>query len=221
MRIIVVKPGCYIPIGRLGENEATKTLFPVEEWVESYGEGVFSLLVQRNGDANPYPAVVDVEEFDGKTHVAWIVTDADVARVGRGKCELIYTVGGVVAKSEIYVTITGEALSSAGDPPEPWEDWVARVIAAGAQAEIAADSASESATSAAESAEIAVGKATEAGASAENADTSARAAQDAANSMSFVSFDIDPDGSLYVNRSERLGTTAFILNDDGELEVSI
>lgn len=153
MRELIVKPGRYIPVGRLGENEATKVLFPVGEWIESFGDGVFSLLVQRNGDDNPYAAVVDVEEIDGGSYVAWLVTDTDVARTGRGKCELIYTVGGVVAKSEIYATITGEALSSAGDPPEPWENWIAEVLAAGAAAEQSAISAAASATGASSSAE--------------------------------------------------------------------
>ena len=64
-------------------------------------------------------------------------------------------------------------------------------------------------------------KAGEAETSAINANISAQAAQDAANSMSFVSFDIDPDGDLYINRSEHLGTTAFELNENGELEVEI
>lgn len=43
----------------------------------------------------------------------------------------------------------------------------------------------------------------------------------AQSATSFVSFEVKPDGSLYINRSEHLGTTSFALNANGELEVTI
>ena len=167
-------------------------------------------MCQRNGESAPYIAVIEQTE----TEVHWVVKDVDVGIKGYGKCELIYTVGGAIAKSEIYGTVVGDALQGGSVPPEPWEDWVERVLAAGAAAQDAAVSAEHSA-------EVASEKAGEAETSAINANISAQVAQDAANSMSFVSFDIDPDGDLYINRSEHLGTTAFELNENGELEVSI
>ena len=207
MRIV---RGCFIPIGRLGEKESTMVIFDISDWNTIYGDGIFSLMCQRNGESDPYIAVIEQTE----TEVHWVVKDVDVGIKGYGKCELIYTVGDAIAKSEIYGTVVGDALQGGSVPPEPWEDWVERVLAAGAAAQDAAVSAEHSA-------EVAIEKAGEAETSAINANISAQAAQDAANSMSFVSFDIDPDGDLYINRSEHLGTTAFELNENGELEVSI
>lgn len=127
MRKVNAKCGAVIPIGRLGENEATVVVFDVAEWIELFGAGTFSLLHQRSGDAAPYPCEI---ETDGST-VTWIVHSADVAVQGYGKCELIYTVGDTIAKSVIYTTITGTALTGGAEPPEPWEDWVQRVLDAG------------------------------------------------------------------------------------------
>lgn len=212
-------------IGKRGENKAVTVLFPVvRQWAEKYGAGVYVLKHRRNGDAVPYAAEITV----GEESVKWLVTSTDNANPGAGECELVYYVDEVIAKSATFRTLVDKALDVEGPMPEPLEEWydrmidvTARSVAASEASAASAESASESATNAAESADAAAEKAAEAGASAENADISARAAQDAANSMSFVSFDIDPDGSLYVNRSERLGTTAFFLNDEGELEVSI
>lgn len=210
MRIVRVDKGCFIPIGRLGEKESTMVIFDISDWKTIYGDGIFSLMCQRNGESAPYIAVIEQTE----TEVHWVVKDVDVGIKGYGKCELIYTVGDAIAKSEIYGTVVGDALQGGSVPPEPWEDWVERVLAAGAAAQDAAVSAEHSA-------EVASEKAGEAETSAINANISAQAAQDAANSMSFVSFDIDQDGDLYINRSEHLGTTAFELNENGELEVEI
>ena len=57
--------------------------------------------------------------------------------------------------------------------------------------------------------------------SAANAAVSAQAAQTAAESMSYVSFDFSTDGDLLLHNSEQLGTSSFALNDNGNLEVTI
>lgn len=85
------------------------------------------MLNQRNGDTAPYPCVIEQND----TQVRWTVQSADVANVGYGQCELIYTVGDTIAKSEIYTTVVGKALTGGAEPPEPWEDWVQRVLAEG------------------------------------------------------------------------------------------
>lgn len=131
MRTVNAKCGAVIPIGRLGENEATAVVFDAAEYEQLFGAGTFSLLHQRSGDALPYPCSV---EYSG-SKVTWIVKSADVAVQGYGKCELIYTVGGMIAKSVVFTTITGTALTGGAEPPEPWEDWVERVLEAGAAAQ--------------------------------------------------------------------------------------
>lgn len=130
MRIVNPRCGCPIPIGRLGENEATKVVFDVSEYA-AFGSGTFSLLHQRTGDQAPYPCVI---AQNGST-VEWEISSADCAVEGYGKCELIFTAGETIAKSKIFVTVTGSALTAGAEPPEPWEDWVQRVISAGAEVE--------------------------------------------------------------------------------------
>ena len=127
-----------IPVGRQGENEAQRIIWPdiVTSWSKLYGDGVFSFAVKRNGDDTPYPAVVTTE--DGS--LVWVPTNADTANVGFGSCELVYTVGDVIAKSqtwrtEVYPSLTGEGET---EPPEPYQSWVDEVIKAGAAAEAAA-----------------------------------------------------------------------------------
>lgn len=131
MRIVNAKCGSVIPIGRLGENDAVQVIFDVANWVTTYGNGTFNLLNKRNGDANAYPC--DVIEDNGK--LLWNINSADVANVGYGQCEIVYIVGDTIAKSEIYTTIVGKALTGGGDVPEPWEDWVERVLQAGVDAQ--------------------------------------------------------------------------------------
>ena len=212
MRSIVAGFGMIIPLGKQGENLATQVQIPVvKEWKALYGEGTFQLVNKRPNEDFAYACVIHWDD----EKVMWDITNTEVAIVGDGRCELHYFVDNVLAISSQWVTKCVESLADVGgDPPEPWESWMQEVLAAGSAAQGAAVSAEHSA-------EVASEKAGEAETSAINANISAQAAQDAANSMSFVSFDIDPDGDLYINRSEHLGTTAFELNENGELEVSI
>lgn len=131
MRTVNVKKGRIIPLGRLGESEATRVVFDVKCWVKTFGAGSFELLSQRPDDSAAYPCVIEQDA----ENVRWDVQSADVACSGYGKLELIYRAGGTVAKSEIYSTVIGAALIGGAEPPEPWEDWVERVLAAGAAAQ--------------------------------------------------------------------------------------
>ena len=135
MRTVNAKCGSVLPIGRLGENEATVVVFEIANWKTLFGQGTFSLLNQRNGDTAPYPCVIEQDD----TQVRWTVQSADVAKVGYGQCELIYTVDDTIAKSEVYTTVVGKALTGGGEVPEPWEDWVQRVLDAKDAAEEAKD----------------------------------------------------------------------------------
>lgn len=133
MRTVNAKCGSVIPLGRLGENEATVVVFDIAEWLTTFGDGgTFSLLNIRNeSDTTAYPCFVT---RDGNK-VNWEIKSADVAIVGYGKCELIYTVNNTIAKSEVFTTVVGKALTGGGEVPEPWEDWVERVLQAGADAQ--------------------------------------------------------------------------------------
>lgn len=124
-----------IKLGRRGENQARKVVFDVlGKWREGYGEGVASLIVQRNGDAQPYP--VTLTEEDGA--LVWLVSSVDTAVAGEGVAELRYTVGDTIVKSQIYKTRVRETLEDSGEaPPEAYQSWVDKVLAAGATAEAA------------------------------------------------------------------------------------
>lgn len=118
-------------LGKQGENLARIVYFAEPSlWKELFGEGKCELLHQRNGDAAPYPVLLDTE--GGK--VCWKITNADTAIVGEGKCELYYSVDGVVVKSKIWTT---DVFPSLGDgvtePPEPYKAWVDAVLEAAAK----------------------------------------------------------------------------------------
>lgn len=124
-----------IKLGRRGENQARKVVFDVlGKWREGYGDGVASLIVQRNGDAQPYP--VTVTEEDGA--LVWLVSSVDTAVAGEGAAELRYTVGDTIVKSQIYKTRVRETLENSGEAPPPaYQSWVDEVLRAAADAETA------------------------------------------------------------------------------------
>lgn len=124
-----------IKLGRRGENQARKVVFDVlGKWRKGYGEGVASLIVQRNGDAQPYP--VTVTEEDGA--LVWLVSNVDTAVAGEGAAELRYTVGDTIVKSQIYKTRVRETLEDSGETPPPaYQSWVDEVLQAAADAETA------------------------------------------------------------------------------------
>lgn len=109
-------------IGKNGEGDALRVTFPVvAEWEALYGAGgVWTLNVQRNGDALAYAA----QDFTIKDGAAlWVVTDADAAVVGEGRCELTYKIGGTVAKSRTYSFRVDRSLTGGGDVPDPVKGW--------------------------------------------------------------------------------------------------
>lgn len=131
-------------LGRQGENLALQVRFPIAEFKEEYGEGVFRLAAQRHGDVAPY--LVDVT--NDKNFVYWNVTSTDTAKDGIGRCELQYYVGDVLTKSQVWLTKVLKSLEQVGEAPEPYETWVTRVLSASAQAETDAGRAAESADNA-------------------------------------------------------------------------
>ena len=113
-------PGRNIVLGREGENLARQVVFDISEWRSSYGDGTVSLIAQRHGDAEPYPCNITV---DGDT-ITWPITSADTACPDYGHCELRYSVGDVLVKSEMWRTFVADALGTPQpEPPEP-TPWV-------------------------------------------------------------------------------------------------
>ena len=130
MRTVYVQACIRFPLGKQGENEAVRVVWPgiVEKFRKLYGSGAFTLTAKRCGDAAAYPVAVSTEGGD----VVWLVRAADVANPGSGSCELTYTVDGVVAKSQTWSTYVAASISgdAPGEPPEePARAWFAAVQA--------------------------------------------------------------------------------------------
>ncbi len=180
MRTVIVRDAMRIPLGKQGEDNAVRVVWPgiIESYVKLYGGGDFFLAVRRPGDSAPYPAVVAKDGAD----LVWTVGSADTAKDGYGNVELTYTVGGVVAKSQTWGIIINASLSGQEptDPPEPQKNWVDAVLAAGATAEASVKNAQKAAERAVNGANQAANAAQTAADAAAGAGSAAQAASGAA-----------------------------------------
>ena len=124
MRTIVVHDNMRIPLGKQGENNAVRVVWPkiAEKYAKLYGDGRFELVVVQKGKA--YPAVASVDGTD----LVWDVLAADVATAEVGSLELIYYAGDTIAKSQTWETMVIASKSADGmtEPPEdPAKSWFA------------------------------------------------------------------------------------------------
>lgn len=130
MRTVIVRNAMRIPIGKQGENNAVRVVWPMiaEKYAKLYGDGRFELVVVQKGKA--YPAVVNVDGAD----LVWDVRAADVATAEVGSLELIYYVGDTIAKSQTWETVVIASKSADGmteppeDPARAWFDAIKRQI---------------------------------------------------------------------------------------------
>ena len=105
----------YLSIGYVGETGARPVTFDFSAWATEYGAGVLQLLLQRPGDAEPYPVMLDI---DGTT-ATWTPDATDTEKTGQGQAQLVYTVGGVIVKNAIFRELIAPSRGAAGYPPEP------------------------------------------------------------------------------------------------------
>ena len=133
MKEIAAVTGSNLALGRRGETGVTRVRFPIGAWgwEKTYGEGTVQLAVQRPGDAAPYPATVTRDGADA----LWVVSAADTAVEGPGLCQIFYYVGTALKKSVRFRTRIEPSLGALGPAPEPYEDWVDSILAAGAGVE--------------------------------------------------------------------------------------
>jgi len=169
----------YLSVGYVGETGARPVAFDFSAWAEEYGSGVLQLLLQRPGDAEPYPVLLDI---DGTT-ATWTPDATATEKPGQGQAQLVYTVSGVIVKNAIFRVLIAPSLGAAGDPPEPYEDWLERLTEIAAETQQNALDAAESAEAAGTSADLAAAAKTAAEtaqAGAEAAKTGAEAAEQTA-----------------------------------------
>lgn len=130
MRTVIVRDAMRIPLGKQGENNAVRVVWPeiAEKYAKLYGEGRFELVVVQRGQV--YLAVVNVDGAD----LVWDVRAADTATAEVGSLELIYYVGDTIAKSQTWETVVVASASAAGtteppeDPARVWFDEIKRQI---------------------------------------------------------------------------------------------
>ena len=127
--------------GVQGENEARSIQFDITPWVDELGDGAVTATAKRPQDSQPYPVTVTK---DGTT-VTWKPTSTDTAFAGVGSFQLEYTVDSVLAKTCIWSTMVAPSLDPAGDPPDPYDNWLAEMRQIAADAIQAAQDADESA----------------------------------------------------------------------------
>lgn len=137
--------------GVQGENEARSIVFDITPWVEELGDGAVTATSKRSQDSQPYPVTVTK---DGTT-VTWKPTSTDTAFAGVGSFQLEYTVDSVLAKTCIWSTMVAPSLDPAGDPPDPYDNWLAEMREIAADAIQAAQDADASADDAQASADAA------------------------------------------------------------------
>lgn len=179
MRDIYIKSKAgLLPIGRRGENLATRVIYP---GAPESGQAV-TVYVLRNGDTAAYPAS-EIEITD--TEIIWTVTSVDTDKSGRGKVQYRFadSVTGEVIKTEIYYFIVGLALDTeVGPAPDPYETWLDSLTGLAEQTQTAARDAEDEATNAHVSATSATASEASARQSAISAEASAESAQAASES---------------------------------------
>lgn len=138
MITIKATPTQAIFLGRVGENERLRVAFDVSALLADLPGASFTIIHQGPGDAAAYPCP-GVTLEDGTLY--WPITSAELRQTGRGRCELIVTVGDVVAKSVIYNTQILDALDGSGETPSEWETWQTEFAGMVADAQTAATEA--------------------------------------------------------------------------------
>lgn len=188
---MTVRDHGIIQLGKQGENEVLQVIWRgiVPEWEEKYGAGEFQLAVRRNQDTAPYIANIELDGGD----IVWTITSAETAQVGDGECELTYTVGDSIAKSQIWTITVCESLTGQEpvDPPEPAKNWVDVVIKSSSDAKQSATDSAESARQSAESSTNAANSANE-----------AHKSREAIENMEVSAVSLSPDSDATVEKSK-------------------
>ena len=161
-------------LGEQGENLAQTIEIDVSSMLAQWPQAVFSILVKRPGDTEPY---VSACSLSGSI-VQWPITAAETAKAGEGQMELQCISGSVLAKSKVVTITVAECIQGdpSEDPPEPSQGWVDEVLQAASDVEALRSElvlARDAANTAAASANLAAGQVNDAVADMENETTNA------------------------------------------------
>lgn len=171
--------GKTVYMGVFTTFNARSVTFDFSAWVDSLGEGTFSVYLLRPGDTAPY-AVAGLS-IDG-TLATWVFDSTDTAIAGYGRAFLSYVTADAMDMTVDFDVYIAQNSAPTGDaPPDPLDTWYQQMLEAAARAQTAAQNASESAISAQASATTASNQASAAAQSATDADTAKSGAQSAQN----------------------------------------
>lgn len=99
-----------IHIGRVGENLATIIVFNVEKQLDFGTNGTFKILVNQNGELSEITPSINSLNINDKT-LEWNILENNTLEKGKGRCQIVYTIGSIISKSEIYDFIVTEGYS--------------------------------------------------------------------------------------------------------------
>lgn len=137
--------GDVIWIGRQGENEYRRVLFPMNDVIVQYPDATFNVLNRRSEDTSSYVVPASQISVEG-TDVCWVLKASDLAYDGDGECEVIAYSGNTVAKDKKYTVRVLDALDEGMDPPDPsWDEYLADLSEIADRAETAETGAAENA----------------------------------------------------------------------------
>lgn len=113
-----------IRLGKQGEKNVRQVVFDLKYMVEHFGDGLATLVFQRNGDIAPY---IITASRSGNS-LTWLVNDTDTAVAGPGRAEIRWYVSGSLAKTVIFSTETVESMSAGTEIPEAFQSWYDMMI---------------------------------------------------------------------------------------------
>lgn len=126
--IINANSNTVLHIGRVGENNATKVVFDISKWIEEYGNGEVSLVIEQNGVISLIGTIDPALQFEGNK-VTWLVSDAFTKMENRGKCELYYSIDNVKVKSVLFDIVVTKSLDGYEEvAPTPYDGWINQLL---------------------------------------------------------------------------------------------
>lgn len=116
---VTILPKEEIFLGHVGEQNAIQLVFDITQWWKDSTigpNGTVDLFLRQGGISFKVPAAqLSVE--DGV--VTWTVGSIATTQSGRGKCELIYRIDDVIAKSMVWPTLVLDPIDlTEDDPPQ-------------------------------------------------------------------------------------------------------
>ena len=154
--IINANSNNVLHIGRVGENNATKVVFDISKWIEEYGNGEVSLVIEQNGVISLIGTIDPALQFEGNK-VTWLVSDAFTKMENRGKCELYYSIDNVKVKSVLFDIVVTKSLDGYEEvAPTPYDGWINQLLDVSGKVSGAAEAAERAENAAKKAEEVSI-----------------------------------------------------------------